>query len=211
MSRHHYSQTFKRLLVVCKLAMLIIVIGSFLVSCTTDPPVPKPRTYPRLELPERNSQIVSPADCPFEFTFPDYASVKKGKTFFNEEPPHPCWFDLAIPELNANIFMSYHEISDRKDFERLVRDAYKINTQINKRSDYMEEIPVRNKAGIVGMAFVFEGAAASPMHFYLSDTTSHFLKGALYYGNQVRPDSLAPATVFIKEDINRLLGSFRWK
>ena len=85
-----------------------------------------------------------------------------------------------MPVFNANLFLSYHEIGSRKEFDRLIRDTYKITDQINKRSDYMEEIRVRNSAGVGGMKFLFEGAAASPVHFYLSDTTQHFVKGALY-------------------------------
>lgn len=161
--------------------------------------------------PERNMTTVSLPECPFSFDFPTYAEVDRNKTYFDEEAPHPCWFNLHIPDFNADLFLSYHEIKQRKDFDKLIGDTYKITNQINRRSEYMEEARIRNRQGVSGMKFTFEGPAASPIHFYLSDTTNHFLKGALYYNERVRPDSLMPATIFIMEDIDRLLGTFSWK
>ncbi len=194
---------------ISKLAIIFVVY--IMLGCTSNPPVPKPRTYPRMVLPERAQVTINLVECPFIFDFPDYGRINRNKTFFNESTPHACWFDLNMEAFNANLFISYHAIKTRKDFDQLVRDTYKITDQINKRSDYMEEIRMRNENGVSGMKFEFEGAAASPIHFYLSDTTMHFVKGALYYNNSVRPDSLAPATRFIKEDIDRMLASFQWK
>jgi len=70
---------------------------------------------------------------------------------------------------------------------------------------------VGNKNGVEGLIMEFTGPAASPMHFYLSDTTEHFLKGSLYFNTQARPDSLAPVTEFIKTDIAGIINSFSWQ
>jgi len=185
---------------------LVVLLG----SCTSDPPVPKPRTFPRMTFPERINNTVRLAECPFTFEFPTYGTIKTQSSFFGETPPHPCWFDIHISDFNADLYISYHEIEVRKDFEDLIRDTYKIAGKINQRSDYMEEIRIKNGAGIAGMKFLFDGAAASPLHFYMSDTTTHFVKGALYYNERVRPDSLQPATEFILNDIDHLLSTLRW-
>ena len=181
------------------------------VQCQTDPPVPKPRTYPRMIFPDRNPVQIDLDECPFSFQFADYSEIIRNKKFFDEEAPHPCWFDLQLPVFNADLFLSYHPVNSRSDFDDLIRDTYRIAGQINRRSDYMEEVKVRNGFGVGGMKFLFEGAAASPIHFYLTDTTQHFLKGALYYNQKVRPDSMMPATSFIIEDIDAMLSSFKWK
>jgi gliding motility-associated lipoprotein GldD len=161
--------------------------------------------------PDRIPGTINLNECPFTFDFPTYAQVNRNTTYFDEATPHPCWFDLHLPDFNADLFLSYHPISSRKDFDKLVGDSYKIANQINRRSDYMEESSIKNNRGVSGMKFLFEGAAASPIHFYLSDTTQHFVKGALYYNEKVRPDSLLPATEFIMEDIDGLLASFQWR
>jgi hypothetical protein len=49
------------------------------------------------------------------------------------------------------------------------------------------------------------------MQFFLTDTTRHFFRGALYFNTQARPDSLAPVTAFLKEDIAVMINSFEWK
>lgn len=183
----------------------------FFTGCQSDPPIPKPRTFPRMELQNKNPIIFNLESCPFTFDFPDYAEVKKDKTFFGEAPPHPCWFDLHIPAFDASIYLSYHDINGREDFDDLIRDTYKIANKINQRSDYMEEVRVQNENGIGGIKFLFEGAAASPIQFYMSDTTDHFLKGALYYNARVKADSMMPATNFLLTDIDLLLSSLEWK
>lgn len=183
----------------------------FCLACQSDPPVPKPRTYPRMTFPDRVVQQVEIADCPFTFDFPDYGKINKKKKFFQDDIDHACWFDIHIPHYNADLYVSYLPINSRKEYDKLVTDAYKINAQINKRSDFMEEVRIKNTYGVGGMKFTFEGAAASPYQFYVSDTTNHFVKGALYFNTRVAPDSLAPAAAFLAEDLDKMLGSFQWK
>ena len=190
---------------------LLAFIFILFVQCQTDAPIPKPRTYPKMEFPAREVTVVDVSDCPFTFEFPSYAEIDKNKAYFKEQESPTCWFNLHIPDFNADLFLSYHHISSRKEFDKLIGDTYKITNQINRRSDYMDEARLRNRHGVSGMKFNFEGPAASPLHFYLSDTTTHFLKGALYYNHRVRQDSILPATNFILEDVDRMLGTFAWR
>ncbi len=90
-------------------------------------------------------------------------------------------------------------------------DAFLIATKINERANYMEEMPVRNAQGVGGLRLTWTGPAASPIHFFLTDTTTHFFKAALYFDSKVQPDSLAPIASFIKSDIDTLISSFRWR
>lgn len=186
----------------------LLVFGT---ACESDPPVPKPRTYPRMTFPDRQVQDLVLENCPFTFQFPTFGEVAKKKKFFKEVIEHDCWFDIHIPHFNANLYLSYLPVSSRKDYDKLVTDAYKINAQINKRSDFMEEVRIKNENGVAGMKFTFEGPAASPYQFFISDTTNHFLKGALYFNTRVAPDSLAPAAEFLAADIDQMLASFEWK
>ncbi len=207
MSMQYTSGKIKSIILACGCFLICLVF----VQCTTDTPVPKPRTFPRMTMPARTPVNMNLTACPFVFEFSDYAKVNHDKKFFKEQPPHACWFDLHMPDFNADLFLSYHPISTRKDFDKLIADTYKITNQINRRSNYMEELRIENSSGVSGMKFLFEGAAASPIHFYMSDTTQHFVKGALYYNHKVHADSMQPATQFILEDIDRMLASFRWK
>ena len=189
-----------------------ILIVSLVLACGSGPdPIPKPRAYPRVLFPERAETSLSESDCPFTFDYPDYFSLEEEKAFFGEESAHPCWFDLYSEELNARIHCSYYEIDKGKSFDQLVADAFRIANKINQRSNYMDEIRVGNEHGAGGLILEFQGPAASPMHFFLTDSVNHFFKASLYYNTKVQPDSLAPITEFIKSDIAGIINSFEWR
>ena len=60
------------------------------------------------------------------------------------------------------------------------------------------------------MFYDYAGVTATASQFYLTDSSSHFFRGALYFNTQVS-DSLLPVNNFLKEDIINLIESFRWK
>jgi gliding motility-associated lipoprotein GldD len=123
----------------------------------------------------------------------------------------PCWFDLFMPAFNARIHCSYLPVRDRAHFDDMVKDTYVIAGKINERSNYMEESRISNANGVGGLQLKFTGPAASPLHFFLTDTTQHFFKASLYFEAKVKPDSLAPIIAFVEEDVNKLIQSFNWK
>jgi gliding motility-associated lipoprotein GldD len=191
-------------------ACLILTLLIFACNQVPDA-VPKPRAFPKIIYPERRYIEFKDSDCPFSFRYPDYFKIEKQTSFLGGTPSHPCWFDLVLTTFNARIHCSYVPVSDVNPLDALVRDAFTIANKINQRSNYMDEIRVGNAQGVTGLILEFQGPAASPMHFYLTDSTDHFLKASLYYNSKVRPDSLRPVTEFIKVDIAEMLNSFSWQ
>ena len=191
--------------------IFILFLAIIFSACREDHYTPKPRTYPRVDLPEQRYSTFELEDCPFTFDVPAHARTIKDLSYFNDKPPHPCWFNIHYDGLAADIFMSYHEIRQRADYEGLIADVYRVVSQVNKRSDFMAENRFINSNGASGIRFDFEGPAASPIQFFVSDTSHHFLKGALYFNTRVNVDSLAPVTQFVKQDINRMLQTFKWE
>ena len=64
---------------------------------------------------------------------------------------------------------------------------------------------------VYGIAYQIKGSeAASPYQFYLTDSTSHFLRGALYFNFSPNNDSLKPVIEYVEQDIQRLIESFEW-
>lgn len=173
--------------------------------------VPKPRAYPRVIFPSRSYVDFRQDECPLTFRYPDYMHVIRRANFFDEKPRHPCWFDLDAPALGAKIHCSYYPIESGKGFDELVSDAFKMADRINQRANYMDEIRVANLHGVSGLLMEFSGSAASPLHFYLTDSTQHFLKASLYYQSKVIPDSLDPLTHFLREDLAVIINSMTFK
>ncbi len=185
----------------------------FMFGCGAgDPPVPKPRSYPRIEYPERAYTPLGATYCPFTFQRPASTRVVQETSYFDEAPADPCWFNLQLtPELNGTIHFSYYPISSFAQWEELRDEAFELVGVHNQRASDIEEILIhRDDARVHGIAFDIAGPAASPFQFFLTDSTRHFLRGALYFETQVNPDSLAPVIDYVKEDIARILETITW-
>ena len=61
------------------------------------------------------------------------------------------------------------------------------------------------------MIYDIGGNAASSIQFYATDSTKHFIRGALYFNVAPQPDSLAPVIQYLRKDIVRLLTTLKWK
>jgi len=176
-------------------------------------PVPKPRSYPRVYYPERAYESITTDYCQFSFEKPQSATIVRDDLFFDEAPPDSCWFDLRFdPALNGSVHFSYYPIDNYEKFEALRDEAFDLVGVHNDRASDIEEIVFhRDEADVHGIAFDIAGPAASPFQFFLTDTTNHFLRGALYFDAKVQPDSLRPIIAYAKEDIFRLMETLTWE
>lgn len=172
---------------------------------------PKPRAYPRVIYPERTYKPFDENFCDFSFTYPGYARVQQDTLFFDEKPVHPCWFDLDIPQFNARLYCTYYPIDRTNTFEKLREDSYRMANKHIVKANAIDEIPIKNSHGVGGFMFRFRGPTATPLSFFLTDTTAHYLNGALYFGSRPRPDSIAPVLQFIQQDIEQMIETFVWE
>ncbi|MEO7176769.1 MAG: hypothetical protein ABIV51_12675 [Saprospiraceae bacterium] len=182
-----------------------------MISCGQEPPLPKPRSYPKVVYPPKVYRPFTETYCPFTFQYPNYAEVQKDTSYFGKKPVNDCWFDLYIPNFDCRLYCTYYPIGTTKDLDQLVADAFKLGREHSSRANYIDEIPYHKSAKLNGMIFDYDGPAATPFQFYLTDSTQHFFKAALYFNTQVRPDSLKPVTEFVKKDLIHLMNTFGWK
>lgn len=196
-----------------KNTFFIILPLLLFMSCEEPVYTPKPRGYPKIEYPEKSYQTFNESYCAdFIFEYPTYAEVHQDSTFFNQKPDHPCWFDVYFPMYDSRVHFSFRPIDDKDNkLETLKQQAFTLANKHNVRADYIDELPINKPNDVTGMIFDIQGAAASPFQFYVTDKKEHFLRGALYFNTQARPDSLAPLYDFLKKDMMHLIGSFEWK
>ena len=64
---------------------------------------------------------------------------------------------------------------------------------------------------LYGMFYDLKGNVASQSQFYLTDSTQHFLSGALYFESKPNYDSILPAINYIQKDLMHFIESLRWK
>lgn len=160
---------------------------------------PKPKGFFKLDFPEKSFQQYN-QDCPFTFQFPIYSKVEPLEKY--------CFFNLQFPEFEATLHMSYFSLN-RNLFTHTEESrnlAYKHTVKANAIS---EQPFISNKDQVFGLVYDYEGTTATALQFYLTDSTNHFLRGALYFNTEVN-DSIAPVSIFLKGDIKHLIESFRW-
>ena len=197
-----------------KLLVCIGIIGTVFLctSCDDKVTIPKPRMYPRIEFPQKNFKTFLTDYCELKFSFPDYGVLQKDTLFFDEQPAHPCWFSLEMDSLNAQLHCSYYNISKKDNFDKLLLDAFNLAGKHNIKANYRKESVIESpQKKVYGLLFDIEGPVATPLQFYLTDSTTHFFRASLYFYDKVNPDSTQILVDFIRPDILHLIETFEWK
>lgn len=193
--------------------MLIMVLA--MVGCTSDDQAaytPKPRMYPRVVLPQPQYELTKEkSDCGFVFRKSVHALIVDRTTFFDEDLQNDCWFDLRYPALNANIHFTYYPIGADHSYQSLTNESFKMVYEHSAIASGIDELPIASAGKERGMVFSLTGPVASPYQFYLTDTTDHFLRAALYFNSRPNPDSIAPLLDYVKTDMDTLIKSFQWQ
>lgn len=176
-----------------------------IISCGRQPKTPKPFGYFRITLPEKEYQNFT-SECYYTFEHPIYSEVK-ADTDANTEP---CWVNINFPTMNATIHCSYKD--DANDLNGYMEDSRSLVYKHTIKADAIDETIVSDSArNVHGIIYDIKGNAASSVQFVLTDSSSQFLRGALYFNVPPNKDSLAPVLTFIREDISHMIETFTWK
>ncbi|MFN4913993.1 MAG: hypothetical protein ACK5FT_01620 [Sphingomonadales bacterium] len=192
------------------LKVSLILAGISLSACGgPDEYVPKPRAFPRMTLPVQGFKKFDSAGIPYAFEIPVYSAMEKDT--LNVYTRQPFWFNLNFKPFNATLHLTYYRFGNRIQFDSLIDDTRKlVNKHIQRAEDIVEQ-PLATAKDVKGMMFEIEGNTATNINFYLTDSARHFMRGALYFNNQVASDSTAPVLERMKTDIGHLIKTFRWK
>ena len=177
-------------------------------SDSDDIPVPKPTAYYRIDFPQKKYSVFSD-NCPFEFEYPSNYALVLNDSDANAEP---CWKNIIYPRFKAEINLSYKHINNSKELEKYLDDSWTLATKHQVKASGMPETLIRrDSAKVFGLLFEIEGNSASNLQFYATDSTNHFIRGALYFFAHPNYDSLAPVIEFLKKDVERMITTLKWK
>jgi gliding motility-associated lipoprotein GldD len=177
-----------------------------LISCSEDY-LPKPKGYNRIDLPPHNYQLLT-EDHPYVFEYSKNAVIKKDVSMIAE----PHWIDVYYPEFQAYIQLTYKPLHGKgKTFDEHVDDSHKLAGKHNIKAYSIEEGQVRTPKGYNATIFELTGEVPSQFQFYVTDSTKHFLRGAIYFQTATKNDSLAPVIEYLKYDAMHLVNSVDWK
>ena len=119
---------------------------------------------------------------------------------------------MQFPQLNGTLHLSYEAINSEKIFDELIEDAHKLAFKHTVKATGIDEgiisYPDRK---VYGLYYTIDGNAASAVNFYLTDSTHHYLRGALYFNSAPQFDSIQPVLNFVKKDVDMMIKTLRWK
>ncbi|MGK4566230.1 gliding motility lipoprotein GldD [Flavobacterium sp. 3HN19-14] len=185
-----------------KQTIKFLVLGLICVltfSCKEDP-LPKPAAQLRLDYKVAEYDHFE-NECPFTFDINSDAVIKE-KT--------ACNFTIDYPKMKATIYLSYKPIQGNIDV--LLRDAQKLTYEHVIKADQILEQPFINKDDkVYGMFYSVNGNAATNGQFYVTDSIHHFLDCSVYFYAKPNFDSVMPAASYVKNDMQHIMESLRWK
>lgn len=185
---------------------LLLALAIVFVSCETEY-TPKRKGYNRIDLPEQTYQQLTEAH-PYTFEYSNHAKIRPDSSKIAQ----PHWINILYPSLGANVQLTYKDLNGNdKMLNDLVEDARKLTGKHQIKAYSIEEAEIKTPTGDVAAVFELEGEVPSQFQFYVTDSTKHFLRGALYFRTATQNDSLAPVIEYIKKDVVHLLNTLKWQ
>lgn len=189
----------------------------------------KKEGYFKINLPQKAYTTFDDSLYPYTFEYPVYAKISKDSSFFKDGDQNPYWININFPSLNGTIYISYKNIEGtslykvktsngtyrdsigKNNFEKMVNDSYNLTYKNEVKAYSIQDSVMHTPNHITGVFFTLSGNVATAKQFFLSDTTHHFLRGALYFDATPNEDSLRPVNAFLQDDMKHLINTLKWK
>jgi gliding motility-associated lipoprotein GldD len=193
-----------------KIVSCLVVL--FTLACNSTY-VQKPMGYPQITLPIKSYTRFNESGYPYSFDYPTYGVIEKKVSYLGVDKQKEAWLNIRFPEFGATLYMSYNHIAIGQPhmLDTLVRDAYTFANNHNSKASFIEDSAFNNGKDNKGVFFHIGGNVATAYQFFVTDSTTHFLRAALYFDTTPNEDSLAPINQFLFKDMQQMVRSFRWK
>lgn len=195
---------------------LTILIGFYILtnSCNNtseEAYFPRPRGFHRIDLPQHNYQkdLFTQGELnnyPYLFEVASNAIIVPDKSFMSE----PFWIEVQYPSLNATIDISYKKLQNFDSLIGYINTSNTLTFKHNVRASAIDEYSTTTKNGYAAVLYEIEGDVPSQFQFFVTDSTQHFFRAALYFPTSTQNDSLAPIIDYVKQDMIHMLNTLRW-
>lgn len=181
------------------------LVTIFFLGCNDDYQ-PKPVGYVRIALPNHAFKVCDDAFF-MTFRYSNLAKVVVDPLHQNMEE----FLNIEYPQYKATIHLSYKPVIN--NFDTLTEDARAMALKHIQKAETIQQTLVENDSNnVYGIIYDIAGSTvASPFQFFITDTTNHFLRGALYFNIAPNNDSLMPVIKYIRKDIDTLINTLQWK
>lgn len=186
-----------------------LVLALFFTACK-EKPVNKPKGYFSIDFPKHQYQTFNQDGYPYSFEYPIYGKIVKDTSFFGGATENPWWINVEFPTFNGKIYVSYKEVGKNK-LDSLLRHSFRLADAHDSKATFKEDSLIKTPNNVSGMFFQLGGNVATANQFFVTDSTKHFLRGALYFDATPNEDSLKIVNDFLLEDMRHLINTFKWK
>lgn len=190
---------------------LVLLAWGMIAACNSEYSVGKKKGYFHIDFPAKQYRLFDLPGYPYTFEYPVYAQVIKDSTFFDDKAGD-WWINIDVPQFAGRIYVSYKAIGNGNEFDSLVNDAYKMATKqhINISTGITDSV-MKTPQGAGGIFYELGGNTATANQFFLTDSTKHFLRGALYFDATPNADSLGIVNDFLRKDLYHLINTLKWR
>jgi len=186
--------------------IILLIISLLMISC--DDPIynPKPRGYYRIDLPKKQYKLLD-SIYPYSFEYPSYSFIDNDKNDVKEK----YWINIEMPRFKGTLHITYRQLNN--NLNMLSEDSRNFVMKHIPKADNIIPITISDKKNnVYGVIYDIKGSnVASTYQFYLTDSVKNFLRGSLYFNFVPNNDSIQPVVDFIKNDIDHLIKTFKWK
>jgi gliding motility-associated lipoprotein GldD len=182
-------------------AISVYIITLFSILSCKNEVLPKPPSYLRLDYTAADYVYFENNLLPCGFEMNSEAVIKGGKD---------SGFTITYPKMKATIYLTYKPVNN--NINVLLRDAQKLTYEhVIKADDILEQPYVNTSKKVYGMFYKVDGNAATNSQFYVTDSTKHFVTGSVYFYAKPNFDSIMPAASYVRNDMQRLMETLKWK
>lgn len=193
-----------------KKIVYLSIIGMALLmgACTHTDYTPKPKAYLRFDMPEKAYHTYDTAALPFTFECADSAYV-----VWKQNDRRTKYLDIFYPQYQGVINLTYKAVKDENDLRALIDTASRMLALHHDQASGEKEATLLDPKGRVYATIVkLNGKnTGCTYQFWLTDSTRHFLRGALFLNYTPNNDSLAPVIEYLQADIDQLVETLQWR
>ena len=183
-----------------QVAIFLFLMVLLAVCGCKDSVLPKPSSYLRLDYPEAK-YVNFENQCPFTFEMNSEVIIKGEKD---------CGFTISYPKMKATIYLTYKPVNN--NIANLLKDAQKLTFEhVIKADDILEQPYLNPTKKVYGMFYQVNGNAATNSQFYVTDSIKHFVTGSVYFFAKPNFDSIMPAASYVRNDMQRMMETLKWK
>lgn len=188
----------------------IIPVFFFLLLSCNSPFIPKDKGYANFKFPIKSYQHFEISNYPYSFEYPTYAVIDGQIDYFGQNKSKDAWINIQFPSMNGTLYVSYKKVQTNQ-LDTLINESYRFANNHSNKASYITDSVFTTSNGVHGVFFHIGGDVATAYQFYLTDSSRHFFRGALYFNTTPNADSLSIYNHFLLEDVHHMVNSFKWK